>query len=103
MALRKTIEQKVQDYSDYKKEHEFFVVSTTDGGRTPKNLTDLEGAWQRLYKNVNIPVSTFRERDDFGKEEIVVNFDSGLQIIDDGHNISFGAQNEKKDVNKSSA
>ena len=100
MEPQKTISQKVQDYSDFKKEHEFFVVSATDGGRVPKKLADLESAWQRLYKNVNISTSTFRERDIFGKEEIVVNFDSGLQIVDDGHNVSFRAQNEKRDVNK---
>ena len=100
MVPKKTIRQRVQDYSDYKREHEFFVVSTTDGERTPKKLADLESAWQRLYKNVNIPASTFRERDIFGKEEVVINLDSGLQIVDDGYNVSFRAQNEKKDVNK---
>ena len=93
----------LQQNSDNLKKREFFAVSTTDGTRTPKGLAQLEVAWQKQYNNVNTPVSTYRVQDAFGKEAVVVNFDNGLQIVDDGHRVSFRATNEKAEVDRENA
>ena len=89
----------LQQHSDDMKKREFFAVSA-EGMRAPQKLAELESAWQQLYKSINLPFSTFRERNEFGKEEIVINFNSGLQIVDDGHRVSFRAQDEKSDIDK---
>ena len=101
MALRKTVEQQIQEYSDYKKQHEFFVVTPTVGF-TPKQKSYKE----RLSDWLSMCDVTHLDLKDYfveGNGTAVLMFKNGLQLSDSGYRVSFSAITDKEKVDMNSA
>lgn len=99
MNLKEKIAQRVQDYSDYNKQHEFFAV-------TPQFISHLKesgdrlNSWLEMCQKTNLDVSDYFLS---GKRDAVLIFKNGLQLTDSGNRVSFSAVNDKKDVDMNSS
>ena len=101
MALRRTVVQGIQDNSDYKKQHEFFVVSPTIGFvEKPKSAEERSKQWLSMCQATNLEL-----QDHFltGNGSAVLIFKNGLQLSDNGHRVSFSAIGDKEAVDMHSA
>lgn len=103
MSLKKTITQKVQEYSDYQKKHNFFVVDRS-ATAPQKSMANREDDWNQLCDTLHLPLtSSVREKDDMQGEAIVMKFSNGLSIVDTGYHVSFNATVDKSKVDLDSA
>ena len=101
MTLKRTISQEIKEYSDYKKEHEFFVV-TPMVGFMPKSKSYKE----RLSDWLSMCDATHLDLKDYfveGTGTTVLMFKNGLQLSDNGHRVAFSAIEDKEKVDMNSA
>ena len=85
MTIKKTVAQKVQEFSDYKKQHEFFVVTPAVGlGPRPKSYPERLRGWLSMCKATHLDL-----KDHFveGSGVVVLLFESGLMVSDNGPSI----------------
>ena len=92
MGVKKTVAKGMQEYSDYKKEHELMVV---DRNRVvPLPLETRIDSYRKMFAK-NFLVGTFLL--DPAKESVEMHC-GGLAVIDDGHHVYFNATKKKEDV-----
>ena len=96
MSLRKTVTQKLQEYSHYQKTHNFFVVDRTSI-IPQKSIVDRENGWNQFCSTLHLPLTSLV------REAIVMKFSNGLSIIDTGYHVSFNATEDKSEVDMDSA
>ena len=99
MVLRKTVATEIQEYSDYKKQHEFFSVKPAIG-YVPRFDGKRLDAWLDMCRVTNLKVKgSFLT----GGRAVVLVFENGLQITDTGSHVSFSAVENKEKVDMNSA
>lgn len=100
MVLSNTVAKGIQEYSDHKKQHEFFVVDRIPAS-SKKSIRIKEVEWLQLCKILNLPLTdSMREKSDMQGEVFVMNFSNGLSIIDNGKQVFFNATKTKENVIK---
>lgn len=101
MALQKTITQGIQEYSDYKKQHEFFVVTPMVGFEPkPKSYKERLKGWLDMCEATHLDVKDYFVE---GSGTTVFLFRNGLQVSDNGHRVIFSATEDKAKVDMKSA
>ncbi len=104
MTLRKTIEQQIQENSDYKKQHEFFVVEPAIGTfQKSKSYQERENGWLKLCQETSLPLTSYYVEGAEGSEKVVLRFRNGLEISSSGYQVAFSAIGEKSEVDMNSA
>ena len=101
MALTKTIAQKIQEYSDYKKQHEFFVVKPVVGRASKMKPRDIRlKNWLRMFEETHLDLQDYAIT---GGDALILSFRNGLQISDNGRQVAFSAVEAKEKVDINSA
>lgn len=100
MAYRKTQDQRIQEFSDYKKQHEFFVVAPAFGTASkPKTCLERLNSWYKMCQETNLKLADYAVEG----SSAVLRFENGLQLSDSGHRVSFSATEDKQKVDMASA
>ena len=101
MVLKKTVAQGIQEYSDYKKQHEFFVVTPMIGFTPrPKPYKERLSGWLSMCEATHLDLKDYFVE---GNGTAVLLFKNGLRLSDTGHRVSFSAIEDKEKVNMNSA